>query len=465
MGYPFKMFTNSSQNHLNSTAFSKEPFTFLESAVHNDLASILEIGLIENGDRLAREVWQQSQLQNVLHYAYSNSSFWRARIPRTLPKVNPLKGLQKLTRNDVILQVTTEGSLFKEGSGSNIQSYASSGSTGTPVKVHGCLQNARYNGLRSLAQYFIENRELVHNRTFIKPADGDLSSNVQQTLKVERFDGWLGDLGKLYVSGSYKIIHYNGDEKALIEEIKRDKIGYLACLSSHMDILLKYFEPSTLMEQGMHMWLHHSDNINPLQREKLMGVGIDTRSGYSCSEAGPIAVECANNPGFYHVAHSNVIVEVDYEESALVDDEKLGRVLVTHLHSYATPLIRYEVGDFAKIHPICPCGHDGTTLSHIYGRKKYFLKTSEGQLMPFPLFSKPFLDVTSFTEFFVYQPNVSSIVVELGGRDTISEEELIRIKNFIGNLSEHKFDVSVVAKPFINWSKNPKRLPFISFVS
>lgn len=459
------MIATNSLNHLNSSAFSKEPFTFLESTVHNDLAGILEIGLIENGDRLAREVWQQSQLQNVLHYAYSNSSFWRSRIPKVLPKVDPLKSLQKLTRNDVILQVTTEGSLFKAGSGSNIQSYASSGSTGTPVKVHACLRNARYNGLRSLAQYFIENRELNHNRTFIKPADGDLSSNDQKTLRVERFDGWLGNLSKLYVSGGYKIIHFNGDENALIDEIKRDKIGYLACLSSHMDILFKHFEPSALKEHGMHMWLHHSDNIDHFQRKILMGAGIDTRSGYSCSEVGPIAVECANNPGFYHVAHSNVIVEVDYEESAVVDAEKVGRVLVTHLHSYATPLIRYEVGDFAKIHPTCPCGHDGTTLSHIYGRKKYFLKTSDGQLVPFPLFSKPFLGVTSFTEFFVYQPDVSRIVVELGGRDIISEEELIRIKNFIGNLSEHRFDVFIITKPFIDWSKNPKRLPFISFVS
>lgn len=459
------MFYWTSQNHISTDAYSKQPFTFVSSEVHNDLASVFEIGIVENGDQNAREVWQQAQLQNLLHYAYSNSAFWRNRIPQTLSKANSLRNLPVLTRNDLMSQVNAEGSLFKSTDASEVQSYSSSGSTGTPVKVHSCPQNARYNGLRSVAQYLIEGRQLNHNRTFIKPADGNLACSNDQKLKVEYFDGWLGSLSKFYVSGKYKVIHYNGNENALIEEIKQDDIGYLACLSSHMDILLKHIDPSALKNLGMYMWLHHSDNIDNYQRDILSNVDIPTRSGYSCSEVGPIAVECVNNPGFYHVAHSNVIVEVDYEASSTVGNEKLGRLLVTHLHSYATPLIRYEVGDFAKLHSSCPCGHDGITLSHIYGRKKYFLKTSDGELISFPIFSKPFLDVTSFTEFFVYQPDVSTIAVELGGRDFIADNELIRIKNFIGNLSQHRFNILVSPKPFIDWTKNPKRLPFISYVT
>ena len=459
------MFFSNYQNQLNQHSFSKDPFTFLQPDVHNDLASIIEIALIENGDRLAREAWQSAQLQNVLQNAHSGSLFWRNRIPKILPKDDLLKNLPILTRKDVTHQVNAEGSLFQSRDSSKIQSYASSGSTGIPVKVHACLQNARYNELRSMAQYFIEGRKLNHNRTFIKPANGYSYTSPQKNFKVEKYDGWLGGLNKIYVSGSYKIIHYDGDEKALIDEIGQNEIGYLACLSSHMDILLKYFEPSALKNLGMHMWLHHSDNLDDVQRNILNNEGITTRSGYSCSEVGPIAVECLVNQGFYHVAHSNVIVEVDYEEGAFINNEKLGRILITHLHSYATPLVRYEVGDFGQIHSTCPCGHDGTTLSHIYGRKKYFLRTCDGDLIPFPIFSKPLLDITSFTEFFVYQPDLSSIVVELGGRDFLDADEMRAIKKFISNLSQDKFNVSVITRLHIDWSKNPKRLPFISYVS
>lgn len=149
------MFSLSYQNQLKVNAYSTNPFGFLEPEAHNDIATILEIGLIENGDRAAREAWQRTQLQNVLHYAYSNSLFWRNRIPKSLPKDDLLKSLPILTRNDVTLQVNTEGSLFKSSDVANAQSYASSGSTGIPVQVHACLQNARYNGLRSMAQYFM----------------------------------------------------------------------------------------------------------------------------------------------------------------------------------------------------------------------------------------------------------------------------------------------------------------------
>ncbi len=70
------------------------------------------------------------------------------------------------------------------------------------------------------------------------------------------------------------------------------------------------------------------------------------------------------------MAHSNVIVECDEKLTTTFDGEVVGRLLVTHLHSYATPLIRYDIGDFGKLHDQCPCGHDGPTISHIYGQGK-----------------------------------------------------------------------------------------------
>ena len=49
-----------------------------------------------------------------------------------------------------------------------------------------------------------------------------------------------------------------------------------------------------------------------------------------------IGAECSKFSGYYHVATSNVIVEV-VDRRFEIDGINLGKVLVTHLHSYATP--------------------------------------------------------------------------------------------------------------------------------
>src|SRR6201999_3997218 len=112
-------------------------------------------------------------------------------------------------------------------------------------------------------------------------------------------------------------------------------------------------------------------------------VNIPTTANYSCEEVGMIAQECRTTHGFYHVCTSNVIVEIDTIEALDLGGEAAGRVLVTHLHSYATPFIRYDVGDIASLQASCPCGHQGPVLTNIYGRTKQLLKHADGRLAPF----------------------------------------------------------------------------------
>ena len=62
-----------------------------------------------------------------------------------------------------------------------------------------------------------------------------------------------------------------------------------------------------------------------------------------------IGSECEKIHGNYHVATSNVIIEVSKAAHINLGNKRLGRLLVTHLHSYATPFIRYNVGDVSSL--------------------------------------------------------------------------------------------------------------------
>jgi len=70
----------------------------------------------------------------------------------------------------------------------------------------------------------------------------------------------------------------------------------------------------------------------------------DTYSSYSSWEMHSIADECVEHTGF-HIAAENAIVEVVDGEGKPVPAGVEGRILITNLHNYAMPLIRYDIGD------------------------------------------------------------------------------------------------------------------------
>lgn len=446
-------------------AFSGQPFSLLDGQAHLDLAAILEIDLLENAPREVREDWQAQQLNLLLKHAVARSAFWRTRIPPALCTPHMLSRLPVLTRRDVTEQVRTEGALVPPEPGVLAETYASSGSTGTPVKVHLTSFNARLNTMHGLAKFFMDGIPVNEPHTFIRPASAELMMNGTEKLRVERRGTWIGRLGNVFQDAPHKVIEFAHDAGALVEELGRDRVGQLACPSTFMSMILEVCGTEGLREMGVSLWLHHTDNLGDDLAARIREAGIPISSSYSSSETGVIATECAHVPGHFHVAYANVIVESDTAGDVQVNGTSLGRLLITHLHSHATPLIRYDVGDFARLHVRCPCGHDGQTLSRLHGRGKFFLRHTDGRLIHFPVFSARLVDIAAFTEFWIHQPDCATIVVRLGGRTSLDAEEEAKLRAYIIQASDPAFKVEIIAQPEIDWSKNRKRLAFTSAVA
>lgn len=457
------MYSDLISRPLDTHAYSDRPFTFLDQAAQNDLANITAITLIENGDRAAREHWQNRQLINLLKHAQARSKFWRQRMPSRMIGRGMMKYLPIQSRADVAMQVNLEGSLVA-ANGKNISSYASTGSTGTPVKVYACPENGYYTAIRSLAQYFINHLKLDENRVFIGPMTR-LSELKSDALEVSSTDSWAGNLSALFRNGSAKNIHYKYNVEALVRELLKGRVGYLVCANRYVDILLQQGGGDLIKKLGIKLWLHLSDYRDPKIVNALTSVGVPSLSNYSAGEIGPIAFECEKHQGYFHVAHTNVIVECDTELTASFDGVSVGRLLVTHLHSYATPIIRYDIGDFGLLENRCPCGHDGATISNIYGRGKNFLRHPSGKLLPFHLSTRIMQEAVTFNECRIRQTVIDTITVEIGGRNSLTLAEEAALKAVIVNSTDPAFKITIKPVTEIDWSGNPKRLFFSSTVA
>ena len=447
----------------NIGGYGDQPFNFLDPEAHRVVGHIASIDLIENGDRAARESWQKKQFGNLANHAYVRSEFWRSRIPAGVGRQGALQNFPVLTRKDIALQVQQEGSLFGDKKQRSTETYETTGSTGTPLKVFVCEQNSYYNIVRSLAQFFIDGLPLDENRVQITPVIR--SEDLRKKSGLRSADQhWAGPLSRVYRNGSNKVLRFNRDVEGLLEQLSKDRVGYLVCPSRMLEQLMDHGGADLIKRLGVKIWIHNSDYRSQEVVEQLKQVGIPSLSNYSSGETGPIAFECTSHEGYYHVAHTNVIVECDEKLTTAFDGEVVGRLLITHLHSHATPLIRYDIGDFGRLHDQCPCGHGGPTISHIYGRGKHFLRHPDGRYLPFYLSTRVLREAVEFKECRFRQDTIDTITVQIGGRETLSPEEEEKLKATIIAASDPAFKVVIKAVQEIDWSDNPKQLLFSSSV-
>jgi len=448
-----------SQLPLKNKAFSEKPMTFFEPHPIKFLSAIFELTALETGNRKAREYWQATQLRNLLMHAAQRSAFWRERIGNRKISNITLSSLPILNRSEIIKQVESEGSLLVPGDKIRVNSHSTSGSSGMPVRFFVSAMNARYNEVRSTAQYFLEGRDLTLNRIRFRP---EPISNPNG-FKVVKTDSWLGVLGSFIRCGINKHIEYLDPNMDLLrKELECDKIGYLVAQPRIVEAMFQHIDPIFLKHAGMEMWIPLAETPDPKLREIFSSLSIPVRANYSAEEVGMIGTECEKIPENYHVATSNVLVEVSNDESIQIDDKRICRVLVTHLHSYATPFIRYDIGDFACLADRCACGHDGPTLSNIYGRKKTLLKRSDGKLLAFHVRGYEMANIAKFDEYRIRQTDLKTIVVEIGGREFLTPEETASFIKLIKMHAGDGFEVEVKAVTKIAWGHNIKRLGFHS---
>ena len=95
---------------------------------------------------------------------------------------------------------------------------------------------------------------------------------------------------------------------------------------------------------------------------------------YGSRETASIAGECKE--GNIHIfSYNNYIEILDQNGNPSLENQD-GRIIITNLHNYSMPLIRYEIGDTATNGPKkCKCGHFLPCLKKISGRlEEQFIK-------------------------------------------------------------------------------------------
>jgi len=443
-----------SQLPLKPNVYSNRPYKFLDADEHKVFSFLMEIILIETGDRAARKNWQSAQLANLFEHASNRSQFWRERFGAK--KVSHIKysRIPKMTRADLNKQVTQEGALLSEKDRIDVAKHTTSGSTGAPVSFFNSDLNAVYNEARNFAQYIIDNRDLRLNRCRL------VFNPLRPGYTYGEDSSYAGRFSRLFSTGKNAEIGYLGvDLELIIKKMKAYKPHYLVCLPQFIETMARNVGPDIFREIDVRLFMPYGNTISSEVRKLSTELGVPIQSNYSCEECGLIGYECAENPDYYHVAGSNVIVELGQEQ--IEDDGVVCKnLLVAALHSYASPIIRYELGDFVSVIDECPCGHQGPTINKLLGRVSTTLKLPDGKRRPFHIAAQLLQGVLAYEDLKIRQTAPHEISVEVVSKEK-GESARVRLTEYLQRMCGREFVINIEFCDQIDWGISPKRLAFL----
>lgn len=174
---------------------------------------------------------------------------------------------------------------------------------------------------------------------------------------------------------------------------KKDMERYVRIINSFKPIIIRGYATSLyelaryIEKRGTPVWspkviVSTAEVLTNQMRETITRVfNARVYNFYGSREVHAIAGEC--DYGLMHIFSFHNLVEVlRMDKEVHVCEGEEGRVVITNLHNYSMPLIRYEIGDRAVLGPEkCRCGSPLPTLKDVTGRVTDNFVTSDGSIV------------------------------------------------------------------------------------
>lgn len=141
--------------------------------------------------------------------------------------------------------------------------------------------------------------------------------------------------------------------------------------------------------------------------------------------------------------------------------------MVTPLHNYAMPLIRYEIGDQAEVGESCSCGRNLPVIRRIVGRHQDMATLPSGEKR-WTLLStgniESFLEIAPIRQYQFVQKDLRTFEVRLVIERELDDREKDKIRDWVREKVSYPFDVVFSFVDDIPRTKSGKYRDFISEV-
>jgi phenylacetate-CoA ligase len=278
------------------------------------------------------------------------------------------------------------------------------------------------------------------------------------------FTGWGEWLTDIYPTGRCHLLSARSDVDQQLDWLEARRPAYLQTYPSLLSALLQHAASQGRDISYLQGIGTLAETVTPELRERTRAtIGRPLVDVYSSQEMGYLAIQCPRHE-HYHVQAENVVLEVLDEAGEPCRPGQIGRVVVTTLHNFAAPLIRYEIGDYAEVGEPCDCGRHLPTLKRIMGRSRNMLKKPNGETV-WPHFGTAALHrCAPIRQFQIIQPSLEQIELHIVMDEPLTAEMEAGLKAVLIENLEYPFEITVRRREQIERGAGDKYEDFLSLI-
>jgi phenylacetate-CoA ligase len=405
---------------------------------------------------------QFAQLENLLAHAARTMPFWRRRLGDA--GIQPGESLTAETWSRIPILSRAEaqdaGAALRcrsvPAAHGDVIEKATSGSTGTPLRLAKTelhmkfweaflLRDLLWHGIDQGAKWATLRRDPWGDAGPDRPLQAGTSG-------PRRYAALAPTRDNIFPTGPGSVFEIRHPIAEQADWLLREEPEYLSTFPTNMVELAQHFRDIGQRPRHLRAVRVMSEAVTPNHRALVREVlGVEILDAYSAEEVGYMALQCPSpadpdDPGL-HVMAESVKLEVLDEKDRPCPPGAIGRVVVTPLHNFAMPLIRYELGDYAEVAHSgagspCLCGRQLPTLRAIRGRLRHGLRMPDGTSRAV-YFGISFARIPAIRQYQAAQVAPTTIELRLATRRALTPEEEAQLVALVRNDTDPAFTVRI----------------------
>ena len=271
---------------------------------------------------------------------------------------------------------------------------------------------------------------------------------------------WGPPCNIIWKTGRIGLMTVKQDIAAQAAFVERIGATYLYTFPSNLQLLKAHYQSTGRHPPRLRSIWTGSEILSPdLRRDCEAFFGCPVVDTYSTAETGYIALQCPES-GLFHIQSETVKVEILDPSGTPCLPGQTGRVVVTPLHNFAMPLLRYEIGDEAEVGPPCTCGRGLPTLSRVIGRTTDYLVHPDGRRTRSSQLTGEFTGFPNVVQYQIIQRSLERIEVMIVADPPFTPETRQPLQSTIERAFDHGFTIDVTFHPRIPIEPGGKLRPF-----
>ncbi len=385
---------------------------------------------------------QMVQLRRLLQHFNQQSPWFAARLQHCGLTVDEVTGsyaafraFPLTSRKDIQAAGESFGATEVPKTHAPVVTHKSSGSTGEPVSVRRTALN----------HLFWRGATVRDHLWHARDAQGTLAAVRANLTHPTKANAWGPPVSEMFATGPAYGIPSSTDITAMIDLLREAQPDYLLVYPSILMAILNDWPGIRDDLRSLRQIRTIGETVSDeLRQRTLQQTGTPLVDIYSAEEVGTVAIQCPQGE-LYHTMAEYLRVEVLRPDGTPCSAGEVGRVVVTDLYNYASPIIRYENGDYAEVGDRCACGRSLPTLRRILGRERNMVKLPDGRRYWPTTGFREFSTVADVRQYQFVQTSLHGIEVRLvGARGPLNPSEEHALGQVISRWIGHAFDYRFV---------------------